>query len=178
MPRWPVATPEALVIRRATKKKNHQAWRKKNASRLQEKERKRNKTRRQDPVYRASIAAANRRWRKRHPDAAAAHDHVQGRRRVLRRYSITSVEYDRLLVLQNGVCAICRRPPESGTVLVVDHDHTCCPGKTSCGSCIRGLLHIKCNWALGHMNDDAARLRAAADYVEKNAHKAHQEKKS
>src|ERR1700727_1589635 len=110
-------------------------------------------------------------YQKAHPDRMRA-------RRLRLTHKLTEQQYSQILVHQNGVCAICRRPPDSGTLLVVDHDHQCCPGDVSCGNCVRGLLCIKCNWALGHMNDDAARLRAAADYVEKNARTAHQERTS
>lgn len=37
----------------------------------------------------------------------------------------------------------------------VDHDHKCCPGKTSCGKCVRGLLCGNCNTILGRQRDDA-----------------------
>ena len=48
----------------------------------------------------------------------------------------------------------------------VDHDHDCCPGQSSCGKCIRGLLCLTCNRALGLLKDDPMRVRAAADYLE------------
>jgi hypothetical protein len=52
--------------------------------------------------------------------------------------------------------------------LAVDHDHSCCPGKKSCGKCIRGVVHMACNIALGLMKDDPVMLRSAARYVEEH----------
>jgi len=46
-------------------------------------------------------------------------------------------EYERRLVLQNGVCAMCRRPPKDGKRLCVDHKHE--------SSALRGLLCDACN---------------------------------
>ncbi len=46
-----------------------------------------------------------------------------------------------------------------------DHDHKCCPGKRSCGKCIRGLLCANCNKGLGQFSDDAARLDKAGKYL-------------
>ena len=37
----------------------------------------------------------------------------------------------------------------------MDHYHKCCPGKTSCGKCVRGLLCGNCNTILGRQRDDA-----------------------
>lgn len=73
--------------------------------------------------------------------------------------------YQHLFVAQKGLCAICLREERSmrgGKVkwLAVDHDH-----KTNV---VRGLLCEACNTTLGKMDDDPARLRAAADYLEKN----------
>lgn len=82
------------------------------------------------------------------------------------RYNITIEQYDALSDAQGGACAICRGVNANGYRLSIDHDHACCPGGKSCGQCVRALLCAKCNFILGHANDDAARLRAAADYLD------------
>lgn len=66
---------------------------------------------------------------------------------------------------QGGGCAICREPLPLHE-MHVDHDHDCCP-RGSCGPCVRGLLCGRCNLGLGQFRDDVARLRAAADYLER-----------
>lgn len=59
--------------------------------------------------------------------------------------------YETLLAEQNGCCAICgTTDPGRYTVFCVDHDHACCPGERTCGQCVRGLLCLNCNIALGH----------------------------
>jgi ribosomal protein S27AE len=60
---------------------------------------------------------------------------------LLRTYNISDQDYRQLLHNQNGVCAICGRPPKRGTRLHVDHDHT--------GLRVRGLLCTGCNTRLG-----------------------------
>lgn len=86
-------------------------------------------------------------------------------------YGISGAAYRALLEQQGGVCRICRKPEtathQSGTLrrLGVDHDHKCCPGKKSCGKCVRGLLCARCNSAIGLFDEDRAILLAAAEYV-------------
>jgi hypothetical protein len=91
----------------------------------------------------------------------------QARDITLRRnHGITKVEYDLMVEEQGGLCASCGGPPTivGGTVkgtirLVVDHNHT--------SGSVRGLLCNGCNLGLGHFRDDPARLRMAAEYLER-----------
>lgn len=50
--------------------------------------------------------------------------------------------------------------------LHIDHDHSCCPGRRSCGKCIRAALCEKHNIGLGCFRDDPEMLRQAAQYLE------------
>jgi hypothetical protein len=61
-----------------------------------------------------------------------------------RRHGITREQRDALYERQAGKCAGCSAPfPDEE--LQIDHDHGCCPGKWSCGMCIRGLVCQSCN---------------------------------
>lgn len=72
-------------------------------------------------------------------------------------YGIDSLQYDALLKLQGGKCAICRARPRSKR-LAVDHDH-----KTNE---VRGLLCSRCNHdLLGAGWDSIAVLSAAVAYL-------------
>ncbi|WP_408995898.1 endonuclease domain-containing protein [Streptomyces scabiei] len=85
----------------------------------------------------------------------------------LRYLSVSRDKYRAMLAAQGGVCAVCKGPDPSGRALAVDHDHRCCPERgKSCGKCIRGLLCGPCNMSIGHMGDNADRLRAAAAYLD------------
>lgn len=84
------------------------------------------------------------------------------------KYRLTVERYLDMLEEQNYRCAICSAE-SPGDVRAnrfhVDHDHRCCPGSTSCGQCIRGLLCRGCNTALGNFGDDRQRLLNAARYL-------------
>lgn len=114
--------------------------------------------------YHADPAASRERSKAseaRNPEKAAE----RHRRGVLSQYGLTPADYAALLEAQGGLCAICRRPEtlvRAGKPLrlAVDHDHA------TGGP--RALLCSACNRALGYMSDDPARLRAAADYLERH----------
>lgn len=74
------------------------------------------------------------------------------------KYGITGGDYARMVEHQQSRCAICASelPPMS---LVVDHDHDT--------GLVRGLLCGTCNAGIGYFFDNAASLRAAADYLER-----------
>lgn len=92
-------------------------------------------------------------------------------RRIAEYYGISGEQYRTLLDEQGGVCRICRKPEtathQSGTLrrLAVDHDHKCCPGKKSCGKCVRGLLCARCNSAIGLVGEDLAVIERMAVYL-------------
>ena len=80
------------------------------------------------------------------------------------KYNLSVHDYDGMLVAQNGVCAACKGDND-GKPLSVDHDHACCPGDSSCGRCVRGLLCGSCNRALGFLDDDDRRISRAITYL-------------
>lgn len=83
-----------------------------------------------------------------------------------RRYGITAIQYEIMLEAQDGKCLICEL--NGDRVLYVDHDHSCCPGDTSCGKCIRGLLCQGCNHGLGNFQDNTTYLANAIKYLERH----------
>jgi len=84
---------------------------------------------------------------------------------LMTHYKMTSASYDALLTAQNGVCAVCLQPDPRRDKLAVDHDHSCCPGTDSCGKCVRGLLCVNCNRAVGLLKDDVASARRLLEYL-------------
>lgn len=66
----------------------------------------------------------------------------------LKKYSLTIESYETLFKHQNGLCAFCGEEPRN-LPLDVEHDHACCDGSFSCGYCIRGLVHRRCNSFIG-----------------------------
>lgn len=78
-----------------------------------------------------------------------------------RKFAMTVEDYDRMAREQGGACAICSRPPRTGTRLHVDRDHE--TGR------VRGLLCFSCNVAVGQLQHDPSRIVRAADYLEDDA---------
>ena len=79
------------------------------------------------------------------------------KKRYVKAYKMTVVEYDQLVIIQASACAICRRPP-TGKSLFIDHDHR--SGR------VRGLVCHRCNIMLGVAQDNATVLRNAATYLD------------
>jgi hypothetical protein len=98
--------------------------------------------------------------RRRDPDRFRGHS-------LKYRFGITLDEYNDMLEAAAGSCQACGERSEE--TLHVDHDHNCCPGKRSCGGCIRGLLCGRCNRLLGMAKDDPEILLRAIAYLGKDA---------
>lgn len=85
-------------------------------------------------------------------------------------YRLTVEQYELMLAMQGGRCAICktadagRARGRSNGRFHVDHDHKCCPGR-SCGKCVRGLLCNNCNTGIGFLRDDPKIMREAIRYL-------------
>lgn len=82
-----------------------------------------------------------------------------------RYYGIDLAKYQKMLLEQNGVCGICKKPETSvvnGKIkpLAVDHCHN--------SEKIRGLLCARCNQAIGLMNEDQGILASAIEYLQKH----------
>lgn len=75
-------------------------------------------------------------------------------------------QWEELVARANGRCEICQTEFMDGVLPYLDHDHQCCAGKNSCGTCIRGVLCNTCNRALGFFKDDLQTLQAAVRYLE------------
>ena len=78
------------------------------------------------------------------------------------RHGLTLDQFAALFESQGGLCAICATPLDRPHI---DHDHLCCGGVESCGSCVRGLLCASCNHMLGKAHDQPHVLSAGADYL-------------
>jgi hypothetical protein len=91
---------------------------------------------------------------------------MNGALQNLKRYSMTPEKLQEMMEAQRNKCLICPRT-FAEFVPHIDHDHTCCPGGSSCGKCIRGLLCVDCNRGLGSFRDDPDLLRAAAVYLDR-----------
>lgn len=94
-------------------------------------------------------------WRDKNPDKVK-------NSKIKRVYGITIEKYNEMLVEQNGLCKICKKPEITKLKnkingLAIDHCHK--TGK------IRSLLCLKCNSALGKFNDSIDLLQEAINYL-------------
>lgn len=70
--------------------------------------------------------------------------------RQAHRHHLTRPRVNAILRAQDDTCPLCHSlggdsSMEGRSWWHIDHDHTCCPGRTSCGRCVRGLLCRDCN---------------------------------
>jgi hypothetical protein len=109
------------------------------------------------------------RWRERHPETARERSRQKGAQyRDKYLYGLTPEGRARLLAEQDGCCYLCGEPLQTGApgMVHVDHDHACCRGVRSCGTCVRGLACEPCNKGIGAFGDDPERMRRVADNLE------------
>ena len=108
----------------------------------------------QDMQMREAARAAAKAWQQGNPTKRKA--------QRLKQYGIEISDFNDLMAIQGGACAICGHSDTSKPNFfpVVDHCHT--TGK------VRGLLCMGCNQGLGKFKDSADRLFSAIAYLSKH----------
>ena len=102
------------------------------------------------------LKANNKKWREANKEKDVL---TMFKARLKRKYNLTIEEYDALLEAQNNSCKVCGTHATNNLKgkLYVDHCHT--TGK------VRGMLCMKCNSALGLLNDDKELIQKLLDYL-------------
>lgn len=115
----------------------------------------------QDPVKAAKARAQSRDYQRRVRSTWGPLDkHLEYQKQRLSKYGVTLDWYNAQIERQGGRCAICQEVPTGERPWHVDHCHD--------SGIVRELLCGPCNTGLGHMRDNPAVLRAAADYLERH----------
>ena len=153
---------------REAKKSYNADWQKQNP----EKSKKRNSRRYANDPEPAKIRA--RRRAAEHPEMVREEHR---RASLMRNFGLTVADYEERLAAQGGVCAICHEPENvidkrTGKIkrLAVDHEHV--PGFKGMSpeekrKYVGSLLCQRDNTVAGQANDNPARLRAVADYLDR-----------
>lgn len=121
-----------------------------------------------DPEYRERQLKNCREWHIKNPERARANqlawskrlDKDYKRRRQLKNYGMSLEDYNDMLQRQNGVCAICDKPPKESKNLQVDHDHNT--------GIVRGLLCFRCNYGMSFFSENPDRMEKAVNYLRKS----------
>lgn len=79
----------------------------------------------------------------------------------LQRYGVSQPMFDAILEQQSGGCRLCGATKR----LVIDHDHSCCPGTVTCGNCFRGIICNHCNLKIAVLESDPEWMAAALAYI-------------
>ena len=89
--------------------------------------------------------------------------HPRNRRNdhLMRQYGITEKQFNEMLDIQGGLCAICTIPMTPGKATHIDHDHE--TGQ------VRALLCEHCNRGLGEFYEEPWKLEAAINYLQKGS---------
>jgi hypothetical protein len=129
-------------------------WRARNKEKNAEYQKEYNKEYRKKNVEK--LNASNKKWREENKEQDAL---VMLKARLKRKYNLSIDEYETLIESQNNSCKVCGTHAKNNLKgkLYIDHCHT--TGK------VRGLLCMKCNSALGLLNDDKTLIQNLLDYL-------------
>lgn len=123
-------------------------------------------------------------WKRKHAGFAAKHPEIDAKyrkkaahaRHIKEEHGMDRADYEYLLRLQRGRCAICRRTPREVKMVHLAVDHCHATNRT------RGLLCSGCNLTLGVIREDPKRVNSLKvdpakaqgflDYIERRCHAA------
>lgn len=118
-----------------------------------------NDRRNEDINFRIKKAGATKAWVIKNPEKSYRNDR---NKHLKKRYGITLDDYNKMWEQQKGLCFLCEKPEaifnrRRTKVLAVDHNHK--TGK------IRSLLCMKCNTAIGQIDDNPIILMKLLNYL-------------
>ena len=99
-------------------------------------------------------------WRKDNPKNTEKHLVRMRERAKERRYGITQEQFNKMLIDQKNMCAICSSKFKNTKNTHIDHCHD--------SSRVRGLLCNNCNMALGQFNDNTDIMDNIIKYLQKS----------
>lgn len=115
-----------------------------------------------DPHYKRSLRGADmdkpisaKKWKVRPegypncPKCVEVGELCDPHNKILLRYKLTRDQFAAMLAGGCGACGVLA--DTNGMQLVVDHDHSCCPGRNTCGECVRGVLCTRHNILAGFL---------------------------
>jgi len=130
-------------------------WTAANPSRIENRKNRSREWQKANPErYQESIKS----WRNRNPEQKWILDKKS---HLWTHYRMTIDQFQKMFLEQDGRCLVCKKQKK----LVVDHNHSCCPGKLTCGKCTRGLICHSCNTLVGYLETQKDLLEKANQYV-------------
>lgn len=116
------------------------------------------------PEEKERRAQLNRDWYRRNPRSSEQHQKLH----LQHRYRLTPERRAEMIAAQDGCCYLCGEPLDLANPrkVHIDHDHECCRGGRSCGTCIRGIACDPCNRGIGYFGSSPERMRRVADNLE------------
>lgn len=113
-----------------------------------------------------------REWRRSNPEATKK----ISRAATLALYGMQESDFKAMLAAQGDVCGVCGRPFAGGETPCVDHCHGACPNlrtasKEQRRASVRGIVHNKCNTAIGLLGESTKNFKSAIAYLDKWQHK-------
>jgi len=130
------------------------------------------KMKRINPDAPLSSSQKNKRFYEKHRDKELKRNakyHTANKESIAKRhrlvaFKLTSEQHDAKLKEQNNRCAICKQ--EFVKTPRIDHKHSCCSKRPTCGKCTRGLLCNHCNVLIGMAQESIEVLTNAIKYLE------------